>query len=501
MKNLIIILPDQISENLPSLKNIDKDNDIIFFYEYIDLNIKHHPKKIAYLLTCIRRFESKFKENKYKTDSLKLDDNIPDFKRDIANIAINYPDYKIKITEPSCHKELESLSQLSKEYNIQILEDNRFLSSKEFFQKWANGKKQLRMEFFYREMRKKYNILMDGDKPEGGKWNYDTENRKPPKEGLEFPQRLKHKKSPILIELLDFVDKKFGDNFGDLTPFYYATDKEEAQKEADHFIREILPYFGEYQDAMVKGEAYLYHSLLSSYINNGLLDPLEIIRQAQEEYYNKNAPLNAVEGFIRQILGWREYIRGIYWLYMPEYSSKNYLDAKMPLPDFYWGANTDMNCIKETVDHTKIHAYSHHIQRLMVTGNFALIAGLNPDEVDDWYGAVYSDAFQWVHMPNTKGMSLFADGGIIASKPYAASGKYINRMSNYCKSCKYDPNETIGENACPFNALYWNFLEEHKDKFYDNQRMKYVYATWNKMDPSKKKAILDKAKNTLESLS
>lgn len=499
MPNLVVILPDQISSNIASLQGIDK-NDTIFFYEYLDLSIKHHPKKIAYLLSCMRRFASEFMDQNYNIDSLKLDENIPEFKKDIENIAQKYKDYNIRITEPSCYKELEILKELSKQYNIEILEDSRFLSSKAFFQNWAEGKKQLRMEFFYREMRKKYNILMDGSKPVGGKWNYDMENRKPPKAGLTFPKRLSHKKSPILKEVLEFVEKKFSDDFGDLHPFHYATNREEALSEAKHFIEEILPNFGEYQDAMVKDQAYLYHSLLSSYINNGLLDPLEVIKQSEEQYHIGNAPLNAVEGFIRQILGWREYIRGIYWLYMPEYATKNYLEAKRPLPSFYWGKNTEMFCIKETVDHTRIHAYSHHIQRLMVAGNFALIAGLDPDEVDDWYGAVYSDAYEWVHMPNTRGMSLFADGGIIASKPYAASGKYINRMSNYCKSCKYDPNETIGENACPFNSLYWNFLETHKDKFYDNQRMKYVYASWIKMDSIKKKAILDKAKNVLNSL-
>jgi deoxyribodipyrimidine photolyase-related protein len=357
------------------------------------------------------------------------------------------------------------------------------------------------MEFFYREMRRKYNILMDGNKPIGDKWNYDAENRKAPKAGLKFPKRISHNRNQILIDTLEFVEEKFNDNFGDLEPFYYATNKEEALLEAEHFIEKILPNFGEYQDAMISKEAYLYHSLLSSYINNGLLDPLDLIQKAETQYHLKNVPLNAAEGFIRQILGWREYIRGIYWLYMPGYKNKNYLEAINPLPSYYWGKNTNMFCIQETVEHTKIHSYSHHIQRLMVTGNFALIAGLNPNEVDDWYGAVYSDAFEWVHMPNTKGMSLFADGGIIASKPYAASGNYINKMSNYCKSCKYNVNEVVGKNACPFNSLYWHFIDKHKEKFQNNQRMKFVYSTWEKMENSKKQSILDKGKSILNNLS
>lgn len=500
MHNVIIILPDQLSENISSLENIDKDNDIIFFYEYINLNIKHHPKKIAYLLTCMRRFNQQFDNQNYNIDYLELDNNIPNFKVDIENIITKYPEYQIRITEPSCFEELSITEELAQEHNIEILNDNRFLASKEFFQNWARGKKQLRMEFFYREMRKQYNILMDGNKPIGGKWNYDIENRKPPKDSLEFPKRISHNKNQILIDTLKFTKKKFSNNFGDLEPFHYATNREEALIELGHFIEEILPRFGEYQDAMLSNEAYLYHSLLSSYINNGLLHPLEIIKKAEEQYYLNNAPLNAAEGFIRQILGWREYIRGIYWLYMPEYKNKNFLEAQISLPSFYWGKKTNMYCIKESVEHTKIHSYSHHIQRLMVTGNFALIAGLNPEQVDNWYGAVYSDAFEWVHMPNTRGMSLFADGGIIASKPYASSGKYINKMSNYCKSCKYNVNEVETENACPFNSLYWHFIDSHKNKFENNQRMKFVYATWSKMDNKKKSLVLKRASKILENL-
>lgn len=248
---------------------------------------------------------------------------------------------------------------------------------------------------------------------------------------------------------------------------------------------------------MVAGEPYLYHSLISSYLNAGLLQPLEIIRAAEREYRRGRAPLNAVEGFIRQILGWREYIRGIYWHLMPEYGTRNTLKASETLPDFYWTAETGMDCVAEAVRHTRDHAYSHHIQRLMITGNFALLAGIDVAEVQEWYLAVYSDAYEWVEMPNTLGMALFGDGGTVASKPYAASGKYINKMSNFCRSCRYDPNEMTGEKACPFNALYWDFLARHDNLFRGNQRMPYVYATWDKFSPDKQKAIRDQARLTL----
>jgi deoxyribodipyrimidine photolyase-related protein len=309
-----------------------------------------------------------------------------------------------------------------------------------------------------------------------------------------------HKKDNITLEVLDLVTKKFPENFGNLLPFHFAVTNKEALIEAQHFIDELLPNFGDYQDAMVRDESYLYHSLLSCYINIGLLDPLEICKMAEDSYHQEKAPINAVEGFIRQILGWREYVRGIYWLYMPQYLENNFFNATRALPEFYWGKKTEMFCLKEVVNQTKIHSYSHHIQRLMITGNFALLAGLNPKKVHEWYLAVYADAFEWVEVPNTIGMALHADGGIIASKPYAASARYISKMSNFCKSCKFDPEEIIGENACPFNSLYWNFMKQNEGKLKSNQRLKFVYPTWYKMKEEKREKILETAKKYLEKL-
>lgn len=341
---------------------------------------------------------------------------------------------------------------------------------------------------------------MDSGKPTGGEWNYDKENRKPPKANMTSPQRIAHKKSAITHEVLGFVKERFSHHFGMLEPFHYAVTRDQALIELDHFIENLLSNFGDYQDAMVAGEPYLYHSLISSYLNAGLLLPLEICQKAEAAYRAGKAPLNAVEGFIRQILGWREYIRGIYWHFMPEYSERNSLNATRPLPEFYWGAPTQMFCVAEAVRHTFDHAYSHHIQRLMITGNFALLAGLDVRQVQAWYLAVYSDAYEWVEMPNTLGMALFGDGGVVASKPYAASGKYIHRMSNYCEKCSYDPDEMTGEKACPFNALYWDFLARHEDKFRGNQRMPYVFSTWDKFAPEKQKAIRNQAVATLQKM-
>ena len=313
-------------------------------------------------------------------------------------------------------------------------------------------------------------------------------------------RRISHKKDQTTISILEFVSKKFNENFGKFEPFHFAVTREQALMEAKQFMQDILPNFGKHQDVMVSGEAYLFHSLLSTYLNIGLLLPLELCQMAENEYHKGKAPLNSVEGFIRQILGWREYIRGIYWTFMPKYLEMNFLGATRSLPDSFWGKPTKMFCIEEVVNHTKEHAYSHHIQRLMITGNFALLTGINPVEVHKWYLAVYADAYEWVEVPNTMGMALFSDGGIVASKPYAASGKYINRMSDFCKKCKYDPEKLIGDDACPFNSLYWNFFIQHKEQFKSNRRLAYVFSTLNRFDEEKKDAITEEAKNILNKI-
>ncbi|MFN7613353.1 MAG: cryptochrome/photolyase family protein, partial [Alphaproteobacteria bacterium] len=467
--------------------------------------VPHHPKKIAFLFSAMRHFAAELEAKGVRVRSVRLNDaeNTGSFTGEAERAVKALGVSRLIVTEPGEYRVREMIKNWAATLGIpiEILPDTRFLATHEEFAAWAKGKKQLRMEFFYREMRKKYAILMEpGNKPTGGEWNYDKENRKPPKAGMVSPPRMAHKKSAITKEVLALVKERFSHHFGVLEPFHYAVTRRQALLELDHFIRRLLPEFGDYQDAMVAGEPYLYHSLISSYLNAGLLLPLEICQKAEAAYRAGNVPLNAAEGFIRQVLGWREYIRGIYWHFMPEYGQRNSLNATRPLPDFYWGAPTGMFCVAETVRHTRDHAYSHHIQRLMITGNFALIAGLDVAAVQEWYLAVYSDAYEWVEMPNTLGMALFGDGGVVASKPYAASGKYIHRMSNYCEKCIYDPDVMTGENACPFNALYWDFLVRHEDKFRGNQRMPYVFSTWDRFAPEKQQVIRVHAATTLRKM-
>ena len=506
-KKLAFIFGDQLSFSLPIFREIDKNHDVILMCEVMEeaTYAWHHPKKIALIFSAMRHFAKELEEAGFKIDYIKLDDekNSQSFDGELQRAIKRHNPQKIILTEPSEYRVFSNVIKWQENYKIavEILEDERFLCSKIEFRKWAKNKKELRLEFFYREMRKKYKILVDDQlKPVEGKWNFDSENRKKPKSGMKSPKRIAHKKDKITLEVLDLVAEKFSKNFGDLLPFNFAVTKKEALLEAQHFIDELLPNFGDYQDAMVAGEPYLYHSLLSCYINIGLLEALEICKMAQDSYQKGLAPINAVEGFIRQILGWREYVRGIYWLHMPQYLENNFFDAKRTLPKFYWGEKTNMFCLSKAVEDTKKHAYSHHIQRLMITGNFALIAALNPIEVHEWYLAVYADAFEWVEVPNTIGMALHADGGLMASKPYAASGKYISKMSNFCKSCSFDSNKVVGKNACPFNSLYWNFMQKNEKKLKSNQRLKFTYPTWYKMSEEKRSEILNQAQEYLEKL-
>jgi deoxyribodipyrimidine photolyase-related protein len=342
-------------------------------------------------------------------------------------------------------------------------------------------------------MRRKTGLLMEGDQPTGGQWNFDSENRKPAKGDLFMPRPKRFAPDAETKAVLALVESRFSDHFGDLEPFWFPVTRTHAHEAMAWFLREALPRFGDYQDAMLRGEKFLFHSLLSPLINVGLIDPLELCRRAEAEYKAGRAPLNAAEGFIRQIIGWREYVRGIYWREGPDYTRRNALGATRRLPLMYWSAETDMACMAEALGQTKEEAYAHHIQRLMVTGNFALLAGIDPFEVHEWYLAVYADAYEWVEAPNTIGMSLFADGGLLGSKPYASSGAYIDRMSDYCRGCVYDVKDKTGPKACPFNALYWDFLARHRSRFEGNPRMAQMYRTYDKIAPAMRESLHAKA--------
>jgi deoxyribodipyrimidine photolyase-related protein len=507
MPALRLILGDQLSHSLSSLQDIDPATDIILMCEVLAeaTYVRHHQKKIAFLFAAMRHFAAELRERNYRVRYIPLDDpaNVGSFEGEVGRALADYPVKQIIVTEPGEYRLLTIFQSWAERFGlpVHIRQDTRFLATIAEFRRWHEGKSQPRMEFFYREMRRKHRLLLAADgSPAGGQWNYDKDNRKPPKAGMAVPKRLAHPKSPIIKDVLAMVASRFGDHFGALEPFHFAVTREQALAEARHFMKGLLPGFGDYQDAMVAGDPYLYHSLLSCYLNAGLLLPRELCQMAEAEFRAGRAPLNCVEGFIRQILGWREYVRGIYWLHMPGYADRNYLAAHRPLPALYWTANTAMFCLAEAVRHTRDHAYSHHIQRLMLTGNFALLAGLAPAEVCEWYLIVYADAYEWVELPNTLGMALYGDAGIMGSKPYAASGKYIHRMSNYCERCQYDPDETVGEAACPFNALYWDFMARNAAKLRGGQRLTYVYAGWDKMSPEKQQSIRAQASLTLAKL-
>jgi deoxyribodipyrimidine photolyase-related protein len=341
---------------------------------------------------------------------------------------------------------------------------------------------------------------MHQDQPLGGQWNYDAENRKPPKQGLVVPAPFTAKIDDISHEVLSLIAERFDDHFGDLEPFYFAVTRDQALQVLDQFIDQRFSHFGDYQDAMIEGEPWMYHSHISFYLNCGLLLPLECVQAAEKAYQQGKVELNAVEGFIRQIIGWREYVRGIYWLKMPEYGAENFLQANRHLPDFYWTADTKMNCLRQCVSETKQHAYAHHIQRLMVLGNFALLTGIDPKYVNEWFLIVYADAYEWVELPNVSGMILFADGGYLASKPYAAGGNYINKMSDYCKNCSYKVSKKNGSDACPFNYLYWDFLDRNRSKLQSNHRIAMMYKTFDRMSDDKKAAIRDDSQIFLRSI-
>ncbi len=507
MASVCLILGDQLSESLTSLQGVDKKTDVVLLCEVQEeaTYVRHHKKKIAFLFSAMRHFADDLTRQGFVVRYVKLDDanNSGSLAGEVRRAVSAIHADKVVVTEPGEYRLLQMFKSWPETLGIavDILPDTRFLCGIDTFKRWAKGKKQLRMEFFYREMRKQYRVLIESDgKPTGGKWNFDKENRKPPLKGMTSPKRISHKKSAITLDVLKLVQERFHDHFGTLEPFHFAVTRQQALKELHHFIDELLPKFGDYQDAMVVGEVYLYHSIISSYLNAGLLLPLEICQLAEAAYRSGNAPLNAVEGFIRQILGWREYVRGIYWLHMPGYEQLNFFEAKRPLPHFYWTTDTSLFCVAEAVRHTRDHAYSHHIQRLMVTGNFALLAGISITEICEWYLLVYADAYEWVELPNTLGMALFADGGIMASKPYAASGKYIHKMSNFCQHCQYNPMQTLGENACPFNALYWDFLARHEDKLKNNQRLAFMYANWHIQNPEQQLAIREQAALTFQKM-
>lgn len=499
---LILVLGDQLSPSLAALKAGDKDRDHVVMAEVMEegRHVPHHPQKIALILSAMRHFAETLQAEGWRVLYSRLDDpeNSQTIAGELLRRAAETGATEAMATAPGDWRLRAALEAAP--LALSMLPDDRFLCSEAEFAAWAEGRKQLRMEWFYREMRRRTGYLMEGDKPAGGQWNYDHDNRKPASADLFRAKAPRFDPDAVTEEVLALVEARFPDHFGKLRPFGWAVERKGALAALDHFIAHALPDFGAYQDAMLAGDPVLYHSLLSPYLNIGLLDPREVCARAEAEWRAGRAPLNSVEGFIRQIIGWREFVRGVWSLEGPDYMTRNALDHDRALPALYWGAPTRMRCLSQAVGQTRDMAYAHHIQRLMLTGNFALLAGVAPGQVHEWYLSVYADAFEWVEAPNTIGMSQFADGGVVGSKPYVSSGAYIDRMSDYCAGCAYDVKAKTGPKACPFNLLYWHFLIRHRARFEANPRMGPIYRTWDKMDEKRRDTVLAEADGFLARL-
>ena len=508
MTALRVVLGDQLSADLSALAGPEADpkRDIVLMAEVAEEcgYVPHHRKKIAFILASMRAFASELQASGWRVIYFRLDDEAAPSGLNEAvsrTVAAVRPD-RIVCTHAGEHRVLamQKSWRTADGCPAEIREDDRFLCTPAMFAQWAHGRAQLRMEYFYREMRRRTGLLMVDGQPAGGRWNFDSENRKPANGAKINAHPARFEPDDSVRSVTELVARRFPDGYGDIEPFWLAVRRKDALEALEAFMAESLPLFGDHQDAMLEASPFLHHAFISAYLNVGLLSPLEVCRRAEDEWKAGRAPINAVEGFIRQIIGWREFVRGVYWLEGPDYLRANALDARRPLPAFYWNGRTEMNCMKACLAQTRTEAYAHHIQRLMVTGNFALLCGIDPAAVHEWYLSVYIDAFEWVEAPNTLGMSLYADGGRFASKPYAAGGAYINRMSDYCRSCAFDVRKRTGEGACPFNALYWDFIARHEERLAGNPRCAQIVRSWRAMAPGTRTEIRAQAQDFLARL-
>ena len=438
----------------------------------------YHQQKLVLIWSAMRHFASELEVDGWSVSYEIAEDFAEPLQCWIKDNQIT----KLVITQPCDRPFGKYIQSLHLDCPINFIPDNHFLWSRTEFSNWAESRKRLLMEDFYREGRKKFNILMEEGKPIGGKWNYDKQNRKPPKKNLLTPQRLWFKPDQITQQVIEQIKQQDFIKYGKIESFNWGVTRKQAQQVLEHFIAKCLPNFGTYQDAMITGEYTMWHSLISPYLNIGLLYPWEVIKAAETAYYENHLPINSVEGFIRQVLGWREYMHGIYQYTDEKYIQSNWFEHSHPLPKFFWdGKTTEMNCLRQSLTQIENTGYAHHIQRLMVLSNFALIAGINPQEVENWFHSAFIDAYDWVMQTNVLGMGQFADGGMLASKPYAASANYINKMSDYCNNCSYNKSDRATEKACPFNYFYWNFIFRHRDKLKSLGRMNLILGNLKKI--------------------
>lgn len=506
-KTLRLILGDQLNAKHSWYKKVDES------VTYIQMEIRtetdyaqHHIQKVLGFFAAMQAFSKALQQAKHNVIYIYLNDknNKQNFEENIIRVIKENKFTHFEYQLPDEYRVDEHLKVLCSRLSItsSFCDSEHFLTERNSVGEFFAGKKTFLLESFYRSMRKKYNIMMDGDQPEGGQWNFDHDNRK------KLPAN--HKATPPLIfnndvtNILAEIKKTNVKTIGtvDAKNFIWPINRKQSLALLDFFVQDCLPLFGTYEDAMTPTEWSLYHSRLSFSMNTKMLSPLEVINASIAEWSKRQTEItiNQLEGFVRQILGWREYMRGIYWLKMPEYATLNFLEHTNKLPEWYWTGKTKMKCLSHSITQSLEYAYAHHIQRLMVTGNFALLAGVHPDEVDAWYLGIYIDALEWVEITNTRGMSQFADGGIVGSKPYVSSAAYIDKMSHYCGSCHYSKATKVGEKACPFNSLYWNFYDKHEDKLAKNPRIGMMYNVWRKMKPEDKAALLQQANYYLENI-
>ncbi len=506
MKKLRLILGDQLNYEHSWFSQVDEQTTYVISELHQETNYtKHHIQKIVAFFVCMRSFAKHLREQGHQVIYQKL--NHQNSKLSLSqNLTIWISKYKIEEFEylqPDEYRIDKQLTSFCSELNIphKVYDTEHFYTTREELATFFEGKKQYKMEFFYRYMRKKHNIMLINSKtPEGGKWNFDQSNRKKWKGEHIIPPEIKFIKD--VSEITKLIESENINTIGEINPkqFSWVTNRNESLKTLSYFCEHLLVHFGDYQDAMHTDQYYLFHSNLSFAINTKMLSPKEVVDTVLTYWrsHNGTIAISQVEGFVRQIIGWREYMRGMYWLQMPNYKTKNSLSNINPLPNFYWNGATKMNCLRSCIRQSLKTGYAHHIQRLMVTGNYALLTQTHPNEVDAWYLGIYNDALEWVQLPNTRGMSQYADGGIIATKPYISSGSYINKMSNYCKSCYYKVNDKTGDKACPFNALYWNFLDEKRHLLQGNQRMSMMYRLLDKMDHNTLQTHRNRAKHIIE---
>lgn len=442
----------------------------------------YHQQKLVLVWSAMRHFAQELRARGYPVTYVESDGFAEPLQAWVKQEQLS----QIRLVQPAdipFRAEVEKLGS-TLPCPIVLLENNHFFWTSRSFIDWATGRKRLLMEDFYREGRKRFRILMEGNKPLGGRWNYDRENRKPPKAGIRYPTPLHFPPDALTQAVIQKVKQRHGQHFGSLARFGWAVTRSQALQVLEHFIQAKLPHFGPWQDAMQTGEDFLYHALLSPYLNLGLLTPQEVVAAAEAAYTQGGIPITSAEGFIRQILGWREYMRGLYEYQMPNgYDQNNFFDHTRPLPNFFWTTDTDMACLQQTLKQIHRHGYAHHIQRLMILSNFALISGIQPQAVEAWFHDVFIDSYDWVMQTNVLGMGLFADGGLLASKPYAASAQYIHKMSDYCRNCRYNHSEKVGGHACPFNIFYWDFLLRHRSLLASLGRMGLVLAHLDRMEP------------------